>query len=219
MADFKFVDEKHPEGFAWNKFKVKTEGERADLVIPCLVSWGKNVSEPDVDDEGRKKWSVGFAIPKEGAEELMAQLREAEEAIVRTAGVKGAFPSCFRDGAAKDGSGMYVKSRGALADFWYGTAKTRKAPRVIERGDGSGFLDIDPGRVVGGGYCMLSTSMVVLGYGSDSKKGSSLWFDRILWLGGGNQIAGGSSMSDEDAFDFSNVVSNGAKRAKAESFI
>ena len=60
MADFKFVDEKHPEGFAWNKFKIKVEGDRADLVIPCLVSWGKNVAEPEVDDSpgARKKGSA-----------------------------------------------------------------------------------------------------------------------------------------------------------------
>ena len=198
-----FQDTARPEGFSWTKFKVAAEGSTAQITIPCLLTWTKNVAEPEIGDDEKKKWSVGIAIPKtDEAKPLVDALRKAEADIIKAAGIKGAFPSFLRDGAAKDSSGLYVKSSGKLADFMYTTGKTRKAPRCLERGSNGSFIEFDAKSVNAGGFAMLSASLIVVGHGSDSKKGSSLWFDKILWLGGGNQIAGGGGVSDEEAFDF-----------------
>ena len=202
-----------PEGFSFDAFKIEVDGTRATIVCGALLNWTQSLAEPVTYPDGNQRFEVGIAIPK-NAEKLVAAIRDAEKQITTAAGVKGAFPSAFRDGAAKDGSGMYAKAKGRLEDFYYATLKTKRAPRLVEKGT-SGWIEVEASEVKSGGFAVVSFDLIVIGHGSDSKKGTSGWLNRLAWMSGGDQISGGGGAGADDDLD---IMAGGAGDAGAEFF-
>ena len=201
-----FTVENLPAGFSWDKYKIEVSGDKIKLVVPMMPTWTKELTDPVIEPDratGKDvaKYIIAGAIPKT-ATKLIEAIKAAEAEAAKNAGIKNAsFPSFLRDGADKDSSGNYIKQGGRLKDFHYFSAKTKKQPRVLERGTAS-FIDADPASVYAGGFCVLSGTLLFVGWGSDAKKGSSLWFNQLLWCGGGTNMGGGGSSAEDDFSDY-----------------
>jgi hypothetical protein len=208
-----------PEGFSFSKYKLNLDESTNKIActIPVFFTWTRELVTPEVDEATNvKKWSVSCAIPKEASEAVVAEARKLCDAMMKADGNKtGAYPHFMRDGAAKDSSGMFIRSGGRLQEYYYFTAKTRNLPKVLQRVDGdlipAESLDI----VYSGGYGFIAGSIIPISYGdSSSKRGTSFWFNKILFAGGGKAL-GSAGRSDED--DFGDVFSSGTTK-EANSF-
>jgi hypothetical protein len=208
-TSFNLKDFPPPAGFSFDKYDVKhvEASNTVQVTLPVLLTWTRELAVPETNDvDGAKKWIVGFAIPKAEGAKALAAIKAACDTMMKADGHKaGAYPHCVRDGGAKDGNGMFVKSGGKLADWAYCTAKTKRVPRLLEKAS-SGMLEIEATKVQAGTYAYLAANIIAIGYGekAGNKRGTSCWFNKILWLGGGNPIVGGGARSDEE--DFGSVI-------------
>ena len=212
-----------PEGLSLDAFKVELNADETSfkLVAPVKLTWVRELQQPELiegrDGAEEKKWSVAAAIPKVGSDKLLAAIKAASDTIAKNAGVKGPYPHFLRDGAATDSAGMFVKQDGRLQNYHYFTAKTKRAPVVKTQGS-DGFLPCDLEDIYSGGYALLSCNVIMVTYGGSAggKKGTSAWLNRLLWVGGGTNLGGGSGGSEVD--DFGDLLPSGGGES-AENFL
>ena len=187
------------------------------VTLPVLFHWTGSLAKPDEGPNGKDdlKWSVGCAIPT-AQSDLIGQIRTHEAMLAKAHGLKGAFPSFLRDGAAKDASGLFLKSKGRLQDFHHFTAKTKRPPRIVEKAP-SGMLEVQPERLFSGTFGLIAMDLIIIGFGSDTKKGTSAWFSSILSCGGGKPLRGGAQ---DDESDFGGLIpATPANAGAAEDFL
>jgi hypothetical protein len=195
-----FTIENLPAGFDFTKAKVEHEvaANRVHLVLPALLTWTQNLSEPELDDrDGSKKWSVAAAVPKDQAAKLITRIKTACDAMMLAEGVKGGtYPHFLLDGGEMSG-GIYKKSAGKLRDFMYCTARTKRAPRLFVQGT-DGVVPTEAEAIYSGGYGWIAGNVISVEY--QGKKRTSFWFDKLLFAAGGKPIGSGGSRSEQDDF-------------------
>lgn len=202
-----------PEGFDFKKFRVAYEESRNNVVvtIPALLTWTRDCITPETDEATQqKKWSLSLAIEKGEGDAFIKEVRSACDLMMKADGAKGAYPHCIKDGAAKDAEGVYLRSGGRLEHYFYCNAKTKNAPKVLVREDGDLITKLDTSEVIAGTYALVAGTIIAVSYGEGGKRGTSLWFNKILLCGGGKPL-GGSSRSDDD--DFGSLVQSEAGAA------
>jgi hypothetical protein len=203
------VDFPKPEGFSFAKYKLALDEGRnvIALTVPALLTWTRDCITPEVDEATQqKKWSLSLAIEKGEGDDFLKEVRVACDKMMKADGVKGPYPHCIKDGAAKDQDGNFYRSAGRLHNYFYLKAKTKQPPKVLSREDGDLITRPDTSEVIAGTYALVAGSIIPISYGEGGKRGTSFWFNKILLCGGGKPM-GGSSRSDED--DFGSIVPSG----------
>jgi len=209
-----------PSGIDLAKFSIKHDATRnaAAITIPVIIQNTFTLVNPEdnMSKPGTKKWTGGFAIPKATATEILSGLKKVSDEIMRLDGSKGPYPSAFKDGNAKDGSGLFVKAGGKWADFVYFSAKSNRSPTFTKKDDNGALIEIPATELVQGSWAIILFDLIAVSYGAGGsggggKRGTSAWMSRLHMVGGGAPISSGGA--SQDTSDFMNMIGTDANPA------
>lgn len=207
-----------PSGIDFTRFTVKHDAARnsASITCPVLLQSSFELVNPtdNVHKPGTQKWTGGFCIPKVAGAPLLAALKKVSDEMMKLDGAKGAYPNAIKDGAAKDGSGLYVKAGGKWSEFAYFSAKSYRCPTFTKKDQNGALIEIPANELVQGTYGILLLDLIVVSHGGQGgaggKRGTSAWMSRYHQVGGGMPIGGGAG---RDESDFMSMIDAAAANA------